>query len=167
MPKETTDVAFGTVVTSGKTLSALLAIRQADLLHELYGQVAISRSNYNAIDSPRLEQTGDWLLVVEDRPDQEIPTRCAGATPLEAATLQLAQSVSASIVLLEGETKERAKFARFKSEGAVSILVTAHRQGLLNAVRPMIKALIALGHEDVLPPLEMLEALYEALDRME
>ncbi len=180
----------GPVVTSERTLRALAAIRRHKLLPTLYGQVAIAQSNYDAVRSALAEvEAGSggpvtvdadkgftpapgipWLFVVADRPEQILPARVdfpQASNASEAATLRVALAIPASLVLLEGPIKERAKLSFIKAEGTLSILVTAFRKGHLSAVPPMVKALEKLGHADVLPPKEMLDALWKALDKLE
>ncbi|MEX2214598.1 MAG: hypothetical protein WD768_10745 [Phycisphaeraceae bacterium] len=180
----------GPVVTCEKTLLALASIRKLRLLPELHGTVAIALSNYEAVcealgqvvpeaggavvippDKGFTPAPGlPWLFVLHDQPGQLLPARVdhpQNSSAAEAATLRLALSIPASLVLLDGPIKERAKLSFIKSEGTVSMLVTAYRQGLLSAVKPMVIALEKLGHGDVLPPKESLEALWVALDKME
>lgn len=153
----------GPVVVSAKTLKALTDIRREKLLPQLYGDMIMSASNAASLDD-----VPDWLTVRDDAPQQELPTRVvAAAAPLEADTLRLALAIGASLILIDGQVKESAKLSFMKCEGAVSILVQAHREGMLTAVPPMIKALKALGHADVLPPPEAIEALYEALEHLQ
>ena len=155
----------GPVVAGQKTLRALVAIRRQKLLSHLYGRVVVCRSSFEAM-SDILPEAPDWLSIEQDRPDQVLPPRVAGAGASDAATLRLALALPASLVLLDGPIKERAKLSFIKAEGTVSILVTAYRRGLLSAVPPMVKALQKLGHGDVLPPPEQLEALRVALDEL-
>ena len=111
-----------------------------------------------------------WLLVVNDRPDQQLPARVQppnNSTASEAATLRLGVGIPASLVLIEGAAKERAKLSFIKCEGTISLLVTAFRQGHLSAVQPMVKALAALGFNDVIPPQDLLDALWKALDGLD
>ena len=164
--------ADGPVVVSEKTLRALLAIRKERLLGDLFGSVVIARSCFEAMEAVTLAAPGDatpaaWLRVEEDSPDQPLPARVGSATASEAATLRLALSIPASLVLLDGPIKDRAKLSFIKSEGTLSILVRAYREGKLSAVKPMVKALAALGHGDVLPEKAMLDALWTALDKLE
>jgi predicted nucleic acid-binding protein len=153
------------VVTSEKSLRALVAIRRQKLLPELYGRVVMARSNFEALQDV-LPDAPAWLVVERDRPEQELPPRVAAAGVSEAATLRLALALPASLVLLEGPIKERAKLSFIKAEGVVAMLVAAYRQGLLSAVRPMVKALEKLGHGDVVPPSEQMEAMWKALDEL-
>ena len=156
--------AGGPVVVSCKTLAALLAIRREKLLPLLYGdELLMSRSNAQVIG----DALPDWLTVRDDVPSQELPSRVGAATELEVDTMRLALASGASLILIDGAIKESAKLSFMKCEGVVSILVGAHREGHLSAVPPMIKALVALGHADVLPPPEVLDALYEALKHLE
>jgi len=155
----------GPVVTSERSLRALVAIRRQGLLPGLFGRVLIARTNFEAM-ADVLAEPPDWLEVQEDRPDQALPPRVSTAGPSEAATLRLTLAMRASLVLLEDPVKERAKLSFIKAEGVVSVLVSAYRQDLLSAVRPMVKALDALGHADVLPPPDQLEALWKALDAL-
>lgn len=155
----------GPVVASTKTVRALCAIRRQSLLPRLYGRIVMGRSNFAEL-ADVLASPPPWLDVLPDAPQQDLPPRVNTATDSEAATLRLALSLPASLVLLEGPIKERAKLSFIKAEGTLSILVTAHREGLLSAVRPMVKALRALGHGDVLPPRELLDALWKALEEM-
>ena len=168
IPDQTLTRSGGPVVTSVKTLSALTDIRRDKLLPQLYGRVAIARTNLLEM-SDRYGSTGRpaWLDVMDDRADIVLPQRCQYATPSEAATLRLAIGAGASLVLLDGPIKDKAKFSFIKSEGTVSILVMAYRGGLLSAVPPMVKALEKLGHADVLPPPDMLDALWQAIDQLD
>ena len=167
VPDQTLTRPGGPVVTSVKTLTALSDIRRDKLLPQLYGRVAIAQSNMTEM-SHRYGKARppDWLDAIDDRPDAQIPERCDTATPSEKITLQAAIGAGASLVLLDGRIKEKAKLSFIKSEGAVSILVSAYRHGLLSAVKPMVIALEKLGHADVLPEPDLLDALWEALDRL-
>lgn len=190
MDRKTLTQPGGPVVASEKTLAAMAAIRKLKLLSQLHGTVVVARSVYASLrESLAQAQPGaggevrlepgqnfaaapgfDWLLVAEDQPAQPLPARVdypQNATASEAATLRLALSIPASLVLLDGTIKERAKLSFIKSEGTLSMLVTAYRKGLLSAVEPMVKALEKLGHADVLPPRESLAALWTALGKME
>jgi predicted nucleic acid-binding protein len=170
----------GPVVASTRTLQALLAIRKEKLLPQLYGPITIAQSNFDELGDGSGSGGGSggatgegfsdapkWLEIVADAPAQELPSRIAHVDPSPAATLRLALSIPASIVLLEEPAKEKAKLSYIKAEGALSILVQAHRLGKLSAVQPMVKAWQALGFDDVLPTREMLDALWEALDKLE
>jgi predicted nucleic acid-binding protein len=162
--KPLTDPA-GPVVITEKTFRALLAIRREKLLPELFGRVAIARSNFEAMEGV-LPGVPEWLDVMEDRAEQPLPERIAMASPADAAALRLALATPASMVLIDGPMKDRVKLAYIKAMGTVPILVMAYQHGKLTAVKPMVKALQALGHADVLPPAEQLEALWKALDAM-
>lgn len=178
------------MVAGEKTLRAMAAIRRLKLLPALHGRVVMALSNYEALrpalhdaeaeaggqvviggDAVFVEAPGlPWLLVARDQPGQPLPARVdfpQNSTASEAATLRLALAIPASLVLLDGPIKERAKLSFIKSEGTLSMLVTAYRKGLLSAVEPMVKALEKLGHGDVLPPRESLEALWAALGKLE
>lgn len=156
----------GPVVICERTLRALLAIRREKLLPELYGRVAMARSSFEALGE-LLPAPPPWLDVMADRPEQALPERIAAVDASESATLRLALALPASLVLFDGPFKDRVKLSYIKAEGTVSILVMAYRLGKLSAVKPMVKALQALGHADVLPPPEMLDALWKALDKLE
>lgn len=156
----------GPVVASEKTLRALIAIRKEKLLPELYGHVAIAKG-VMALLPDVMPTPPAWMEVMEDRPAQALPERVAGASASETATLRLALAIPASLVLIDGPIKERAKLSFIKCEGTVSILVQAYRAGKLSAVQPMVKALTSLGHADVLPPPEALDAMWKALAAME
>ena len=155
----------GPVVTSVCTLAALVAIRRQKLLPQLYETVAISESNL-AEAGAFLTETPAWLLPGPDRSDVELPGRLAAESPSEAATIRFGLGIGASLLLLDGPVKQRAKLSFIKSVGTVSILVSAYRLGHLSAVRPMVTALEKLGHADVLPPPEQLDALWTALEGM-
>ncbi len=155
----------GPVVTGVRTLRALTAIRRQNLLPTLYGTVAIADSNLEETRS-FLTETPDWLVRGSDHPDHPLPERLAAETASDAATLRFGLGIGASLLLLDGPVKQRAKLSFIKAVGTVSILVSAYRMGHLSAVRPMVKALEKLGQEDVLPPPEQLEALWAALDGM-
>jgi predicted nucleic acid-binding protein len=158
----------GPVVISEKTLRALIAIRKEKLLPELFGRVAIARSNFEAMSElfPSAAPPA-WLDVMEDRPEQVLPQRIAMASPSEAATLRLALATPASLVLIDGPMKDRVKLTYIKAMSTVPILVMAYQHGKLSQVQPMVKALRSLGHAEVLPPPEQLDALWKALEGMD
>lgn len=162
----------GPVVAGEKTLRALAAIRREKLLPLLFGRVVVARSVWTnggdaALSSVFSGAAPAWLDVLEDRSEQPLPERVASAGESDRATLRLALALPASMVLLDGPIKDRAKLSFIKAEGTLAILVEAFRAGHLTAVRPMVKALSALGHGDVLPPPEGLEALWKALEHLE
>ncbi|MCC7192647.1 MAG: hypothetical protein IT444_07680 [Phycisphaeraceae bacterium] len=159
-------VAGGPVVICEKTLRALLAIRREKLLPEIYGRVAIARSVFQAMGDV-LPIAPPWIDVLDDQPQQSLPARISGGTPSETATLKLALALPASLVLFDGPMKDSVKLSYIKAEGTVPILVMAYRMGKLSAVQPMVKALQSLGHADVLPSAEMLDALWGALSKLE
>lgn len=156
----------GPVVAAEKTLRALIAIRRDKLLREMYGRIAVARTVIAALKDV-MPSPPPWIDVMDDRPTQALPERVAGASASDAATLRLALALPASLVLIDGPIKERAKLSFIKCEGTVSILVQSYREGKLSAVQPMVKALTALGHADVLPPPEALEAMWKALAKLE
>lgn len=161
----------GPVVCSEKTWRALTAIRRETLLSVLYDRpIMMAQSNYNAVSQTSagpITATPDWLGVLADAPDVELPERCRSAAKSEAATLRAALAHRASLVLLEGPIKERAKLSFIKTEGVLAVLVGAYRIGRLSAVKPMVNALRSLGHEEVLPEKAMLDALWRALDQLQ
>jgi predicted nucleic acid-binding protein len=156
----------GPIFISEKSLRALLAIRRERLVEQVYGSVLMARSNWQAM-ADVLTEVPSWMTIVDDAPDQSLPLRVSiGIKPTHAATIRAALANDASLILIEGPIKEKVKLSYIKAEGVVSLLVAAYRQGLISAVRPMVKALVALGHEDVLPPPEALDALWVALDQL-
>ena len=156
----------GPVVISVRTLGALVAIRRQKLLPLLYGTVAISASNLAEAES-FLPDTPPWLVPGPGHPGQALPERLVAEADSHAATLRFGLGIGASLLLLDGPVKHRAKLSYMKAVGTVSILVTAYRLGHLSAVRPMVKALEKLGQEEVLPPPEQLDALWRALEEMD
>ena len=160
----------GPVVVSEKTLGALVAIRRENLVPQLYTEpVVMARSNFESLSNV-LPKPPTWLNIHEDRPDVGLPAACETASESEVVTLRLALAPPpdrASIVLLEGPIKERAKLSFIKAEGVVSLLVAGYRYGKLSAVQPMVKALQKLGYADVLPESTMLEALWRAIDDLD
>ncbi len=159
--------ASGPVVVSEKTLRALVSLRREGLLPQLYERPLVMGAMNFAAMSDVLPAAPAWLQVVDDAPGQALPSRCESATASEAATLRLALALPASVVLIDGPIKERAKLSFIKCEGTLSVLVAAYRVGKLSAVQPMVKALRALGHADVLPDEAMLEAMWKALAGLE
>lgn len=159
----------GPVVVSERSLLALAAIRRQHLLGEMFGEVALPRSSWPVAAGALGDEPPAWLVVLDDRPDVVLPTRCdetAGATAAEAAALRLAVGLPASLVIIDGPVKEKAKLSFIKCEGVVGLLVQAYRTGRLTAVPPMVKALQKLGYTDVVPAPHLLEAMYQALEAM-
>ncbi len=154
--------ADGPVVISPRTLGALLALRREKLLPQLVGPVVINAAGRESLRDV-LPHDPEWLSIRGDQPQVALPSRLVEIPSADAQTLQLALACGASLVLLEGAAKEKAKLSFIKCEGVVSLLVRAYREGLLTAVPPMLKALTALGFADVLPREEALTALLAAL----
>jgi len=174
MARSMLTATHGPTVLSERSLRALIAIRRETLLPKMYDKLVISRSNFDAVrDTPSghsgpaaMPEPPDWLTVMDDVPGQTVPDRVAHAEALELASIRLTLALPASLLVIDGPIKESIKLSFIKAEGVVSLLVQAYRRDLLTAVKPMIKALEALGHGDILPPAESLAAMYKALDAM-
>lgn len=165
----------GHVVGSLRTLDALFAIRKDKLLPLLYGQVVITKSDLTKLSedfASLREATPDWLVIADDPHDDTeslLPERVVSMYPRDGDSeraIRLGLSIGASMILLDGPVKEKAKLSFIKSEGALPILVMAYRLGHLSAVKPMVKALTAMGRGEVLPDDEQLQALWTALDQL-
>lgn len=179
----------GPVVVSEMTFAALAAIRRLKLIPTIYTNAVMGRENYEAVrhlidenleatnvSDSEIQERGfaacpalPWLFVAPDQPEQLLPERVTypgNSSASEAATLRLGIGIPASLILIDGPIKERAKLSFIKCEGTVSILVSAYREGHLSAVRPMVIALEKLGHGHVLPPPDLLKALWTALDKL-
>ncbi len=156
----------GPVITTGRVLEALMAIKQDKLLRPLFGPILITQSNADEVKNNLAKPLPLGIEIVPDHNDVDLPERIINTQVLNQYTFKACLALGCSRVLIDGPIKEKAKLSFFKCEGVVSILVTSYRAGRLKLVRPMIKALKALGYEDMLPPEDQIKMIYDALAHM-
>ena len=156
----------GPVIASYRVLEALISIKQAKLLQPLFGRILITESNASEIKKNIDRPLPEWVEVVPDHDDVDLPERIVNTQVLNQQTFKACLAIGCSRVLIDGPIKDKAKLSFFKCEGIVSILVTSYRAGRLKLVRPMIKALTSLGYADMLPPEDQIKMIYEALEYM-
>ncbi len=143
-----------TVVSNTSPLTNLAAIRQLDLLQQLYTQIVIPEAVYNeltGVETPvpgtREVQDLDWIQV---RPLVNHSFVIAlQQEPLdlgEAEAISLARELNADRLLID-ERKGRAVASRLgiKLTGVLGILIVAKRRELIPKIKPLIDELIDIS----------------------
>lgn len=142
------------VVSNTTPLIGLASIGRFELLHELFGEVLISRAVYEeAVVTGREEggakrevSSARWIRVVEARDQLAVEVLLDELDRGEAETIILAREVGADWVLMD-ERKGRRKLSQLgvHKVGTVGILLAAKEQGLIPVVGPEIEQLRQRG----------------------
>ena len=141
------------VISDTSVITNLAAINHLQLLPQLHNRVSIPKAVYCEladIEPPvpgTLEvQTASWLEVREvvNREAVERLQNEVKLDPGESEAIALALELGADLLLID-ERRGRAEADRLgiKITGLLGILVEAKRKNLINAVKPLIDALIA------------------------
>jgi predicted nucleic acid-binding protein len=143
-------MAEGPVISNTSPLIKLAGVGLLDLLLQLYGTIWVApevRAEYQAkmlITDPDLDQL-PWLRVtpvIIERSLTELPNLGAG----EAATIALAMAYQARAVVLDDRLGRRVAFERqLPVVGTLGVLLRAKQASLINAVAPIIGAMVAQG----------------------
>lgn len=141
------------VVANAGPLISLARIEQFALLHQLYTTVLIPIAVYAEVAESEGNRPGtevlraaDWVQVVEvqDRTAVELLRERLDQGESEAIVLALERQAD---VLIIDELRGRrvAQGQGVKHIGTIGTLVVAKRQGLIEAVTPLLNALILAG----------------------
>ncbi len=143
-----------TVVSNTSPITNLAAIRQLDLLQQLYTQIVIPEAVYNeltGVETPvpgtREVQDLDWIQVRPVvNPSFVIALQQEPLDLGEAEAIALARELNADRLLID-ERKGRAVASRLgiKLTGVLGILIVAKRRELIPKIKPLIDELIDIS----------------------
>ena len=142
------------VVVNSGPLIALSHLGRLDLLRALFGRVLVPDAVWDeVVESGRGRpgaaevETADFLerRLIDRTPDALLAAELGAG---EAAAITLAQQVSARLVLLDDRKARRVAEQAYDLpvRGTVRLLVDAKRLGLVDAVRPLLDALVSAGY---------------------
>lgn len=148
------------VVSNTTPLISLAGVGMLDLLPQLYGHIWIAEAVRDEYQDGRMTYEADlgslpWLIV---RSIAVEPVLAALLDVGEAATITLATAYEARIVVLdEARGRRTAQRRGLATIGTLGVLLRAKQASLINAVTPIIDAMVAQGryispalHEQVL-----------------
>lgn len=138
------------VVSDTSAISAFLLIEQLELLPQLYGRVILPPSVMAELlllesryghDLSGLD--ADWLEMIPISNQELFKQYLAVLDIGESEALVLTQEIKADLLLID-EMKGRkvAEAAGIKYTGVLGVLLSAKSKGLIEAIRPLLDALI-------------------------
>lgn len=140
------------VISDTSPITNLAAIGQLALLRQLYGQVIIPETVFRELTAQDGRHPGaivqqlTWIETRAVANPTVVKALCAELDEGEAEAITLAQELSTDLLLMD-EHLGRAAAARFglKVVGILGVLIEAKHQGLIQAVKPLVDALMNLG----------------------
>ncbi len=140
------------VISDTSPITNLAAIGQLDLLHQLYGQVIIPETVFRELTAQGGRHPGAivrqlaWIEMRAVANPTVVKALRAELDEGEAEAITLVQELSADLLLMD-EHLGRAAAARLglKVVGILGVLIEAKHQGLIQAVQPLVDALMNLG----------------------
>lgn len=138
------------VVSNTSPIFYLSTIGQLDLLRQLYDEIVIPTAVFNEITnvgntdaSARVVPTLSWIKTQSATDQAFINTLRAALDPGEAEAIALAVELNADRLLMD-ERLGRAAAMRVGRQvtGVLGILIAAKRNNLIQAVKPLLDALI-------------------------
>jgi uncharacterized protein len=140
------------VVSNTSPITNLAAIGQLDLLRQLYQTVIISEAVYRELTAHGGRYPGavvknvNWIEVRKVANSAAVTALRLELDEGEAATIVLAQEISADLVLMD-ERLGRAAALRFGLQviGVLGVLVEAKQQSLVPNIKPLVDNLINSG----------------------
>ena len=136
------------VVSNTTPLITLAGVGLLDLLPQLYGQIWIAEVVHREYQAGQTAREPDldtlpWLIV---RPVAVEPVLVALLDEGEAATITLATAQRARVVVLDEARGRRVAQRRgLATIGTLGVLLRAKQAGLIEALAPVIDAMVAQG----------------------
>lgn len=140
-----------TVVSNTSPLINLAAIGQLTLLQPLYGRIVIPQTVYHEMVVMGAGQAGaqevqqlDWISCATVTDRALVSVLSVGLDPGEAEAIAAAVEFHAELLLID-EQRGRATAQRLglRVIGLLGILIEAKHRGLVEAVKPLLDALIS------------------------
>ena len=140
-----------TIVSNSGPLIALARIGQLGLLPTLYGEVIVPPTVYQEItgetDLPgaqELTQAG-WLGVAEVDDQAAVQRLLFWLDPGESEAIVLAREMRSTLLMDERRGRTIAEGLGLSRTGTVGILLAAKASGQVQAITPMLDALLTAG----------------------
>ena len=137
------------VIVNTTPMIMLTDVGQFDLLRKLYGEIIIPRAVLEEIKSQpakRLTASSDWIKIgkVANKDDRGLFRARLHAGEVEV--MLLAQEQNADLVIMDDNAaKKTAKFMGLKVTGSLGVLLRAKREGHIQEIKPIIRAMAADG----------------------
>ena len=137
------------VIVNTTPLIVLADVGQFDLLRKLYGEIMIPQAVLEEIRSQpakRLTASSDWIKIVRVKNKDERSLFRARLHAGEVEVMLLAQEQNADLVIMDDNAaKKTAKFMGLKVTGTLGVLLRAKREGYIQEIKPIIRAMAADG----------------------
>jgi len=139
------------VVSNSTPIISLLKISRLDILRDLYGEVYIPFAVFQEVEAGRNKDyykdlsKVSWINIVEIR-DLNALKYFLDLDAGESEAIVLATEIGADLLLIDEKLgRFHAKHAGFKVTGTIGILLKAKKQGLVNAIKPLLVELTSKG----------------------
>lgn len=142
-PAQHVEMISGRVIADSSPLIALERIGRLDLLAALFGTVVVPPAVAREIAAKGFLAT--WMIehqLLEPR-DRRLEASSLGAGEREAITLAL-QITTDQIILDDEAARRLALSIGLPVTGTLGLLILAKRAGIVDAIRPIVDALIAV-----------------------
>ena len=137
------------VIVNTTPLIVLADVAQFDLLRKLYGEIMIPQAVLEEIRSQpakRLTASSDWIKIVRVTNKEDRSLFRARLHAGEVEVMLLAQEQNADLVIMDDNAaKKTAKFMGLKVTGTLGVLLRAKREGYIQEIKPIIRAMAADG----------------------
>ena len=133
----------GQPVSNSSCLIALAAVKQLDLLGQVFGEVAVPEAVARELRSLSLPAWARAIPVKERTLVEALHTQLGGG---EAEAIALAiETGAASLILDDRKARRVARQLGLRLSGTFSVLLLAKERRYLAAVRPVLDSLLAAG----------------------
>lgn len=135
------------VISDTSAITNLISIKQAKLLHQLFGTIVIPQAVHEELsDYERQKEYLDqvaWLVVKEISATERLVNLQLSLDAGEAEAIILAQQTNADLLIIdEKKGRKIAEEAGLKIIGLVGILVLSKRKSLIKKLKPVLDQLI-------------------------
>ena len=137
------------VIVNTTPLIVLADVGQFDLLRKLYREIIIPQAVLEEIKSQpakRLTASSEWIKIVKVANKNDRGLFRAKLHAGEVEVVLLAQEQNADLVIMDDNAaKKTAKFMGLKVTGTLGVLLRAKREGHIQEIKPIIRAMAADG----------------------
>lgn len=141
------------VVSDAGPLLYLGAVHRLSLLERLFQRVVVPRSVWDEVVTAGVGRAGaaavaeaTWLVVLDVPATSVPPDARRHLDPGEADGIQIALHIHADLFLCDDRAgRVVAEDCGLPVIGTLGVLVRARREGLIDAIRPEIEAILAMG----------------------
>ena len=137
------------VIANTTPLIALANVGHLDILHKLYGDILIPEAVLEEIKSEparTVVNNSEWIKVCSISSSDDKKLYRARLHAGEVEVMILAGEKDADLLIMDDNAaKKTAKYMGFKVTGTLGVLMRAKQEGCIDAVKPIVMALIADG----------------------